>query len=564
MAANFSAKSLQAARDRARRLFTSLGKKAGEVKPRKDLGEKSVLWSLDGKTPKRKIIKKGSLTLRRWFANGPRSRLYTATRDRVSIKKLKQSNQNPNLIISETVTTEGAGRKVKVRYWQHRILRMEPQKKFCDSVVKATCNCVTGDTFVHTAEGIRQVKELASDKPNPKLSVDYLVNGKILAGTRFWPTGEREVFELTTHNGYAVKATAEHLILVEEIHKSFPAMAGRNNYLGSVTYVRDAWKRMDQLKPGDKVVLNCSQSPRTRIKRAELKTARRLGYLFGLIVGDGSFFTDGRPDLRLYSDKGEIFKHIKKSPHIADATPIQNDNGTQGLRVKFTRSMSEALTNYGIQRGFKTLTKKIMREPAVMAGFLAGLYDTDGSLSKDGFTCCIYNTNKELLYRTQLALSYFGIVSKLRLYRAATSLAVANSKKMSETKPLYMLDITGEYCDSFFKLINSVHPNRKPSKKFKRNPMPRRTSEVVAVKSVGVETVYDCTVPDGNAFSANGIIVHNCPDWMFTFEYVAVANGNSQMIHGNGEPPEQRNPGEYQGLCKHLLTVFKYLIDRKI
>ena len=46
-----------------------------------------------------------------------------------------------------------------------------------------------------------------------------------------------------------------------------------------------------------------------------------------------------------------------------------------------------------------------------------------------------------------------------------------------------------------------------------KGPSKRKWSvPIVSIESTGIENVYDCTIPDGHAFSANGFDSHNCSE----------------------------------------------------
>jgi len=55
----------------------------------------------------------------------------------------------------------------------------------------------------------------------------------------------------------------------------------------------------------------------------------------------------------------------------------------------------------------------------------------------------------------------------------------------------------------------------------------------------------------------------SCPDYMFGgWEWSNAQVGAAQIIYGNGEPPDIRNPGHKPGLCKHLIAL-RALIEKK-
>jgi ribonucleotide reductase alpha subunit len=107
---------------------------------------------------------------------------------------------------------------------------------YLQDVIKqvGTNPCVTGDTWVLTVDGPRQVFELL-DKKTP-----LIVNGKIfqMESDGFFSTGEREVFSLKTKRGFTINATANHMFLKSE----------------------NKWEELKNLKPGDFICVSRQNS----------------------------------------------------------------------------------------------------------------------------------------------------------------------------------------------------------------------------------------------------------------------------------------------------------------
>jgi len=95
--------------------------------------------------------------------------------------------------------------------------------------------CLTGDTLIHTNEGLREINDLVG-KP-----FTAIVNGKEYSSTEkgFWKTGTKPVFKMILENGLEIKATDNHKFLT------------RNN-------LNNEWRQVIELKVGD--VLNLSDN----------------------------------------------------------------------------------------------------------------------------------------------------------------------------------------------------------------------------------------------------------------------------------------------------------------
>ncbi len=104
--------------------------------------------------------------------------------------------------------------------------------------IEATNPCVTADTWVHTLDGPRQVKDL--------IGVPFvaLVNGESHASGHagFFKTGTKPVVELHTVEGYSLRLTLDHLV--------------RRVVRKTRHFIRSDWCRVGDLLPGDAVILN--------------------------------------------------------------------------------------------------------------------------------------------------------------------------------------------------------------------------------------------------------------------------------------------------------------------
>lgn len=101
--------------------------------------------------------------------------------------------------------------------------------------LEATNPCVTGDTWVTTPAGPRQVSEIVGRKTALLLNGEFYATGE----EGFFCTGEREVVEVATRRGYRVRVTPDHKIRTAE---------------GA-----DGWTAAGDLAPGDTILLGKSR-----------------------------------------------------------------------------------------------------------------------------------------------------------------------------------------------------------------------------------------------------------------------------------------------------------------
>jgi ribonucleotide reductase class II len=98
--------------------------------------------------------------------------------------------------------------------------------------------CVTADTWVHTGEGARQVKDLIG------IQHSTYVNGELFSTTPqgFFFTGIKPVVKLQTKEGYSLRLTENHQVL------KITAQTQHKQY--------SEWVAVSELEPGDRVLIH--------------------------------------------------------------------------------------------------------------------------------------------------------------------------------------------------------------------------------------------------------------------------------------------------------------------
>lgn len=108
--------------------------------------------------------------------------------------------------------------------------RMGDPPNFKDARAMGTNPCITGDTRIDTWQGKATVKDL--------IGVPFMarVNGQpYMCLTGFFHTGQKRVTRITTMNGYSIKVTDNHEMLVDKYS--------------------DIWVEAGELRRGDKVIM---------------------------------------------------------------------------------------------------------------------------------------------------------------------------------------------------------------------------------------------------------------------------------------------------------------------
>ncbi|MBK9125986.1 MAG: hypothetical protein IPM16_23055 [Chloroflexi bacterium] len=370
----------------------------------------------------------------------------------------------------------------------------------------STNPCFTGDTRIHTTEGLVKAHDLWDDETDIGVAVDsrFGIESRSLAASRVFMTGVKPVFKLQTDEGYSVRATADHRFMTPR-----------------------GWVELRDLKPGDHVhVMNRKG---TFGRQGSLELGRVLGWL----VGDGTL----KADRAVLSFFGEEKREL--APLFAEhVNTVVQGVGTRTTRTypvgvvevadrDEARVQSERLRQlaeeYGLTEDKFQVPEVVFRGTEEMQrGFLQALFTADGSVQHASGMAHIRlaSSHVALLEQVQVVLANFGIASRIfRNRRKAQYRMMPDGKGGSKaywTRAQHELAITKSNLATFadeIGFLTGAKQDRLASRLAGYSKGPRTESFVAKVASVmpdGEEAVFDLNEPVTHAIPVNGIITHNC------------------------------------------------------
>jgi ribonucleoside-diphosphate reductase alpha chain len=367
--------------------------------------------------------------------------------------------------------------------------------------INASNPCVTGDTLVATTAGYKRIADLVGS------SVEIVAgDGAPSAVTRVFPTGVKPVYRLRTRSGYSLRLTGDHKVLTQR--GDVPAQ---------------------DLQPGDKVQLRgAGFGTRT--------LGREIAEWLGVAVGDGCqtgtqghvFITIGKGERALAERLVSTLKAFTDEAHDGRArrtktvteTPTSLRVGTSAAPI---RSLVARYTVLDQGSSEKLFTDEVYNlDRASQAALLRGIYTADGTVADYGDRSqyiSLDSTSLPLLEQVQVMLLSFGI--KAKLYRNRT---VAGSYEMPggtfERRVMHSLRISRSSRLRFEQEIGFMPESHKARQLRALNERvstysDRFTDAFESLEYLGDEPVYDLTEPRTSHFVANGIVVHNCSEYMF-------------------------------------------------
>jgi len=347
--------------------------------------------------------------------------------------------------------------------------------------VGSTNPCVTGDTWVLTQNGPRQVSEYLN-RP-----CYVMVDGKPYKTDGFFSTGVKPVYTLSTLEGYELNLTSNHKVMTQ-----------------------DGWVEAGSLRPGDKIVLNNHEVELDWGGQGSLMD----GYVVGHFVGDGTW-SGNRP---LLCSWGEDVAELGVRQFLSICT----NNGGWYRGTERYELKADVVHEY-LEVGTKDFDHLITKTSSdFQKGLLRGLFDTDGHVegasTDGGISIRLSQSNFERLQTVQKMLLNFGIRSKINRARTAGFKAMPDGRGGRAdywTKDNWRLIITSD-AERFMDIIGFENDNksnkfyelaRNMKRGFYSKPW---TATFNSLEYIGEQEVYDVQVPGINAFDANGLYVHNC------------------------------------------------------
>jgi hypothetical protein len=351
--------------------------------------------------------------------------------------------------------------------------------------------CVPDDTWILTADGSKQVKDLINV---PFLAV---VDGKEYeCKTGFIKTGEnKQVYKIITHEGFEVRATNNHKFFTAE---------------------RD-WVELKDLMIGDKISLN-DHSERTFTIDIQSDNFVK-GWLIGTVYGNASFdYFDKNISFyytgnNRYSMREYLYKYANQlrlnNFSETNFSDYENESrNVNGLLIK-NKDLFVIATNY-INKGH-ILSDTIEKESLLFqCGFLRGLFDMNSVIEdykNKGLCICLTCTivdSLKIVQRMLLRLGIYGVIYEQRRYVGDTMIPIYELIINKASMQVYKNNVGFNDLEKKDRL-NSILSS------YKRRPYGSRyTAEILDIIKSDKCDVYDCTVDDIHAFDANGLYAHNC------------------------------------------------------
>jgi ribonucleotide reductase alpha subunit len=403
--------------------------------------------------------------------------------------------------------------------------------------------CLDKETWIHTTEGIKQIKDLVS------IPFETAVHGKLYHSSSpldaqtgeitdlhgFYKTGYKNLYTVKTIEGFEVTATDNHKLMTQR---------------GLVA--------VNDLTNGDLLEINTGSS-----EWAGGTGSFDEGWLVGNLIGDGCLTSENNARLYFYDEKQQMLDRALTrlaDSNLRDAKSYQQVANLTGSRAVVNSSaLSTLARTFDVVRGAKCVTEAVEKTSMEFTkGFLQGYFDADGCVmsfpgKSNGKSIQLTSVDYKGLQRIQRMLLRLGIFSRIRSGHQKAGLRLMpdgkRGAKLFDCLEAHRLDISGQANLIMFKkqigFSYEKHAERLDYLLGSYEKAPYKLANFAKVENIvlkGLEDVYDCTIEDIHLFDANGIVVSNC------LEVVLPSRGTCLLHHVN--------LGTVQDL-KQLPSIFK-------
>ncbi len=429
---------------------------------------------------------------------------------------------------------------------------------YCETI-SATNPCVTGDTWVMTSEGSRQVRDLVG------IPFDAMVDGKpYRSGSNgFFATGIKPVLHLRTREGHTLRLTCDHRLR---------KVVRRSRYT-----LHSEWCEAGELQPGDELVLHDHR----RLGGWEGSKSAGEGYLLGLLIGDGQLgkskavLSVWAPELRVVGSPTSVPMHsasgimqavseaIAVLPHRADFRGWQRPITSKGECRLASAALRDLAFEMGAAPGHKTITPRMEADSSdFCCGLLRGLFDADGSVQgtqDHGVSVRLTQSDMGLLQAAQRMLLRLGMNSTIYRERQAEGSSLLPDGKGGQReypqKAVHELVLSGDNLQVYAERIGFAD-SAKAGKleellgRYKRRLNRERfVATVECIQAGADEPVFDVTIEDVHAFDANGLLAHNCGEQPLP-SYGCCCLGSIDLTHFVQRPFERDAAFDEAGLIE--------------
>lgn len=365
-------------------------------------------------------------------------------------------------------------------------------------------------SLVNTSKGLLPIGRIVEEN---MIGLHVAGGGKIVAVKH---NGRKKVLRITTNSGHYIEVTPDHLVYSNNSYNSKWEPSDQDR----------CFKRADELKPGDRLLLHrCDEAFIKDWEYEDLKTQAE-AYLAGWLQGDGfvgqydhgtngSLIIEG---LTINKDEQDVFVRVFENVFPNKHYKIRNCRTEYGFGYERIRSYGEELRWFVdkyhlLDRGVEmTVPNLLYTAPlGVVRQYLRAWFQSDGyvTTNSSGSTKVgIGVISPMIIEGLQLLLQRFGIYSRTHK---------KTNKRVDRHDVFELLINVHSEALKFRDLIGFVSQEKREkldrsldiSAKNGQHTHPNKNLEIKSISTGFTTDVYDIQTEKG-IYHTNGVRVHNC------------------------------------------------------
>ncbi|MFN2453412.1 MAG: DNA polymerase [Pyrinomonadaceae bacterium] len=337
--------------------------------------------------------------------------------------------------------------------------------------------------------------------------IESLVNQKIsvwdgisFVSAHVAPSGKKQLVKVTLWGGYFIECSPDHKFLTIDVN-------GRKGWRTPAQFVKGCWVLLSDALPE----WNCKQSfPELRIGKAhnasraslaDISDSTHLGVWLGRLASDG-LIMERQLHLLVAEHEDIILPEIKGLCEKFGHVSYRLTRGGRGEKPIHALTVSAL----GLSRQLRDAEVKTnipafaWQNGQMLAGYLRGMFDGDGTVTPDGPALCFGQGDKHLSWarEVQQALLLFGIRSRINICADRVNVCVL---KRDSALFARRIGFVNPHKQAKLEAIVSVRQDGKIYGRAARIKTVEVTDEWV--------DMYDVVDSSSGRFMANGLITHN-------------------------------------------------------
>jgi DNA mismatch repair protein MutS len=310
--------------------------------------------------------------------------------------------------------------------------------------------CLRGGTLIFTDRGLVTISDLkptdACEGEFAEISCQVKARLGETRASHFYTGGRQQTIKITTCFGYQIEGTPEHRIWVRQADGNEGWLRFGELSVGNAVAIDrqiDLW--------GQQTTIDSPLQPMKRARQHRLPTEldEDLGYIFGLLIGDGTLTY--RTGLLLTTKDDFIAEEFGRIVNKHFGYKVSHTSSNLSYRIN-SRQIRTFLEGLGLGYGRaheKYIPHSILRAPKPIAiAFLQGLFDTDGWAANQQVKVFFSTASERLAREVHLLLLNLGIVASLKI-------------KKTKCRPSYQVSIYGADAIKFHQQVGFRLPRKR-------------------------------------------------------------------------------------------------------